>query len=1010
MLFFRLDLFKHSYIQNVQGDSCSWNKCNGWNRRKDVLNVHLICHTHDDAGWIKTIDQYYYGSRKKKAIAGVQYILNTVMDELERDESKRFAWCETSFLWRWLVDYKQRKRMQKLVQKGWVQNDEASTYYVDIIDQMTLGLRILKKYFGECGIPHVAWQIDPFGHSREMANLLALMDFESLFFSRLHFLEKEIRVQNSSLEFVWNSSDDLKTNILTGAFYADSYGPPPGFCFDHECLDEPIIDDASSEEYNAVKRVKEFIAYVKKQASHQRTNHVMLLMGGDFQYTAANQWYTNLDKLISFIRKDKTFSAKINIFYSTPSCYLTALKEAQPRLPARMDDFFPYASANHSYWTGFFTSRPALKGFIRQSSALLQLIKQLQSSTMQITNNSILGNAVALTQHHDSVTGTARENVTKDYELRLSRGWDEAETIINNVFMKLIPKLNGMIPEKQIICRNINTVLRIPFYSTSAIVWSSDGKPLDVQINKAFYNGIQLKKSLSAPYELLILANIPALGFTTFFLSNQTTIKMVERAKHRSIQKPIKKEHKKTNTTVMKNEYIELMFNTIGQLISLTNRKTGKTIPFEQEFFVYKGMGFSNYVNQSSGAYVFRPNGSLINETRQIITPWISQVIRLYRDKNLVEFEWTIGPIPKELKNPVTKEIITRYTTDINSAGVFYTDSNGRQMMKRTRNYYPSFPYTNTEPVAGNYYPVTSRIYIRDSQNQLTVLTDRSHGGTSLVDGQIELMLHRRLFYDDNFGVDEALDELGDTGQGLVVRGRHWIIMESPEDSAKIYRPFALELYNSPLITFAERKMAPQDYGRAFVTEYSALNRSLSLAINVLTMEMIAPTRIIIRLEHIFQGGEDKNLAQPIEVDLKGLFTPFDIVSIEELNLASMKKRNFEKSAQNNPFGLNQSFPGFSRKELSVNLLPMEILTFEAEIRYVGKSLFHFQEIWETLCCGEGDRRFWYRFCGSCPRLLFSAIFLPFRDVQKSHISNLLVVCRMLLRFGNSMCYILVKL
>lgn len=79
--------------------------------------------------------------------------------------------------------------------------------------------------------------------------------------------------------------------------------------------------------------------------------------------------------------------------------------------------------------------------------------------------------------------------------------------------------------------------------------------------------------------------------------------------------------------------------------------------------------------------------------------------------------------------------------------------------------------------------------------------------------------LHRRLFYDDNFGVGEALDELGDTGQGLVVRGRHWIIMESPEDSARLHRPLAFELYNSPLITFAERKMAPSDYIRAFITE-----------------------------------------------------------------------------------------------------------------------------------------------------------------------------------------------
>ncbi len=28
----------------------------------DRLNVHLICHTHDDPGWLKTADQYYYGA------------------------------------------------------------------------------------------------------------------------------------------------------------------------------------------------------------------------------------------------------------------------------------------------------------------------------------------------------------------------------------------------------------------------------------------------------------------------------------------------------------------------------------------------------------------------------------------------------------------------------------------------------------------------------------------------------------------------------------------------------------------------------------------------------------------------------------------------------------------------------------------------------------------------------------------------------------------------------------
>ena len=93
--------------------------------------------------------------------------------------------------------------------------------------QMSLGFKKLQDTFGDCGIPKVGWQIDPFGHSREQADIFASMGFDGLFFGRLDWREKGQRLNNKTAEMVWMTSDNKKEDnkLLTGVLF-NNYSPP----------------------------------------------------------------------------------------------------------------------------------------------------------------------------------------------------------------------------------------------------------------------------------------------------------------------------------------------------------------------------------------------------------------------------------------------------------------------------------------------------------------------------------------------------------------------------------------------------------------------------------------------------------------------------------------------------------------------------------------------------------------------------------------------------------------
>ncbi len=80
---------------------------------------------------------------------------------------------ESADLSKFLLNIRSMIGRLEFISGGWSMNDEGVTHYNSIIDQHSLGAEFLRNEFGECGRPKLGWQIDPFGHSREVASLFA---------------------------------------------------------------------------------------------------------------------------------------------------------------------------------------------------------------------------------------------------------------------------------------------------------------------------------------------------------------------------------------------------------------------------------------------------------------------------------------------------------------------------------------------------------------------------------------------------------------------------------------------------------------------------------------------------------------------------------------------------------------------------------------------------------------------------------------------------------------------
>ena len=97
-------------------------------------------------------------------------------------------------------------------------------------------------------------------------------------------------------------------------------------------------------------------------------------------------------------------------------------KKAQKTWEVRRDDIFPLADAGHHYWSGYFTSRPALKRQVRFATNFLSSARQLEvvaqvdaadvglpttrpSPPVGISWTDSLEGTIGVATHHDGMSG-----------------------------------------------------------------------------------------------------------------------------------------------------------------------------------------------------------------------------------------------------------------------------------------------------------------------------------------------------------------------------------------------------------------------------------------------------------------------------------------------------------------------------------------------------------------------------------------------------------------------------
>lgn len=166
---------------------------------------------------------------------------------------------------------------------------------------------------------------------------------------------------------------------------------------------------------------------------------------------------------------------------------------------------------------------------------------------------------------------------------------------------------------------------------------------------------------------------------------------------------------------------------------------------------------------------------------------------------------------------------------------------------------------------------MNSMISVDDGQSELAVVVDTTVGGSSMQDGEVEIMVHRRIQNDDHRGVQEPLNETmcgcndigaapgsmgahgheGDGGcecAGLTMRGSALVVFDKLQGAHATRRQLIETLNFPPTLAFTDSPLK--------TPTYSALSVAMPPNVKLMTLTnnyaSIHDGAILLRLAHMY--------------------------------------------------------------------------------------------------------------------------------------------------------------